>query len=236
MRKAQMCLVFLVLMFVVIWGIDTTYAAASAERVRYDSSEEVAICLQGLQEENGEMSPWREAPALLPGAVLSWVPRISNEGVDCYVRARWEFQDMAGKSVESLEAPIPWGMESNWLLAEDGYYYYTQILSSGKHVDVFQGIRIPDDLLQTQWEGKRVRMRVEVDAIQSSVVMPQYSEKEPWGEIKIPQRVPIEWAPESSGPVATGDPAKPGWHAISVTISGMAMLIACILLRRGGKT
>ena len=75
-------------------------------------------------------------------------------------------------------------MSDNWILAEDGYFYYKEILETGKSVDLFQGIKIPVDLTESAAESL-FTIKVDVDAIQSNNFDPDYDSSNPWGEVQI---------------------------------------------------
>ena len=68
--------------------------------------------------------------------------------------------------------------------AEDGYYYYTNIVKNNEEVDFFKGLIIPNDFVQ-EAEGSEFSLKVDVDAIQSKNFNPDFNAKEPWGAIEI---------------------------------------------------
>lgn len=82
---------------------------------------------------NGGEEPFRdytgkkgENPLIMPGDDISKIPRITNDGNDCYVRAKLEF---SGTDVD-LEKEL-YGFPSGWEKHDDGYYYYKNILNTG---------------------------------------------------------------------------------------------------------
>lgn len=120
-----------------------------------------------------------ENPLILPGDDISKIPRITNDGNDCYVRAKLEFSG----TDEDLESEL-YGFPDGWEKHEDGYYYYKNILKTGENVDIFEGLKIPTDFPQTE-EGKTFTLRINVDAIQSKNFSPDWNDRSPWGKVEI---------------------------------------------------
>ena len=86
---------------------------------------------------NGGEEPFRDYtgkkgknPLIMPGDDISKIPRITNDGNDCYVRAKLEF---SGTDVD-LEKEL-YGFPSGWEKHDDGYYYYKNILNTGDKID-----------------------------------------------------------------------------------------------------
>ena len=130
--------------------------------------------------ESGEETEWVDPEAVLPGMQISKIPRITNEGNSCYVRVKLEFEGTEAVDEEDL-----YGMDVNWTRAEDGYYYYKNILDESDSVDVFQGIRIPEDLSQEEMQGQIFSLNIDADAIQAANFTPDFDAVEPWGEVEI---------------------------------------------------
>ena len=129
--------------------------------------------------ENGQEVVWKnQIKNILPGQDIIKIPRIKNDGNDCYVRA----------SIDFIHTPLTvdsvYGIEDEWILANDGYYYYKNILSSGDTVDLFKGIKIPEDL-DSETQDSIFEIQVKVDAVQSSNFTPDYSLEKPWGNVEI---------------------------------------------------
>lgn len=130
--------------------------------------------------ENGEETEWVDPEAVLPGMQISKIPRITNEGNSCYVRVKLEFE-----GTETVDEEDIYGMDVNWSRAEDGYYYYKNILGESDSVDVFQGIRIPEDLSQEEMQGQKFTLNIDADAIQAANFTPDFEAAEPWGKVEI---------------------------------------------------
>ena len=115
---------------------------------------------------------------ILPGQDVYKIPRILNEGNNCYIRAEVSFVN------SSLTMKSVYGMPEQWLLAEDGYYYYTEVLESGESIDLFEGFKVPKDFNQ-KMEASLFEIRIRIDAVQSDNFTPDYNADEPWGNVEI---------------------------------------------------
>ena len=155
------------------------YAFTEVSVVNNFSTGIVDIELDEYTIEDGKEKKWENnIKDVLPGDDIYKIPRISNHGNDCYVRAYVHFVDTP------LDVTCLKGMSDNWILAEDGYFYYKEILETGKSVDLFQGIKIPVDLTESAAESL-FTIKVDVDAIQSNNFDPDYDLSNPWGEVQI---------------------------------------------------
>ena len=155
------------------------YAMTSIEVVNHFETGIVDISLKEYKIVDGKEVLWEDSPTILPGDRISKIPRIYNRGCDCYLRARVIFRD-----AEELDEKNIFGLDSNWILADDGYYYYTEILEKDSQVDFFQGLEIPVDFSQS-YEEQRFSMDIVVDAIQSENFKPEFQAADPWGNVEI---------------------------------------------------
>lgn len=78
---------------------------------------------------------------VLPGAVVSKIPRITNRALPCWVRARILYTNDR-KELEGLDDTKLSGFSSKWIKRGE-YYYYTSILKRKETVDLFQSVHIP---------------------------------------------------------------------------------------------
>lgn len=124
---------------------------------------------------------------ILPGKYISKIPRIFNEGADCFVRVKISYSDPELTGDENLRE-IP----EMWYKAADGYYYLTESLKSGEHADVFHGIEIPADLSQEQAQEKTIHVSIKAEAIQAAGFIPDYQSDTPWGKVEILDAVNTE--------------------------------------------
>lgn len=139
----------------------------------------VDIGIMEYQIVNGQEEAWKNNPVILPGNQISKIPRIYNYGTDCYVRVKISFRE-----TEEITEKNLFGMSGKWMKADDGYYYYKEILKKGKTVDVFQGIEIPENLSQDM-AGKSFYLDIDADAIQSKNFIPDFEAASPWGSVEI---------------------------------------------------
>ena len=156
------------------------YAKSQTSVTNYIETGIVDIQLQEYQLQEGKEVLWQGTPIVLPGMEISKIPRITNHGNDCYIRAKLTFTGTYQNA--ELEEGI-YGQSNQWVHAQDGYYYYREVLASTKCVDLFEGIKIPEDFPQE--EGKNFGLQIDVDAVQSANFQPDYSQVSPWGDVEI---------------------------------------------------
>lgn len=142
---------------------------------------EYMMSSEGIEEE------FTDLENILPGRYISKIPRIFNEGAECYVRVKINYSDPELTRDENLR-----DMPEKWYKAADGYYYLTESLKSGENVDVFHGIEIPTDLSQEQAQEKTIRVSIEAEAIQAAGFTPDYQSDAPWGNVEILDAVGTE--------------------------------------------
>lgn len=123
--------------------------------------------------------PWEDGDTILPGDRISLIPQIENTGADCYVRARLEY----GGSMDASDLQ-PIGMSSDWILAGDGYYYYTKVLPKENSVELFSNLSV-SDALNPELAGETGQLFISIDAIQSQNFSPNYDEENPWGDVVV---------------------------------------------------
>lgn len=172
----------IVLAFSVMMLVSPTGQAYAKTSVDVTNNFETGIVDIGIKEyqiTDGKEELWKDNPIVLPGDKVSKIPRVYNYGADCYVRVKIAFRETEEITEEHL-----FGISDKWLKADDGYYYYTEILKSGKDVDVFQGLRIPEEISE-EMSGKSFYLDISLDAIQSKNFTPDFKSASPWGSIEI---------------------------------------------------
>lgn len=155
------------------------YALTSVEVVNNFETGIVDISLSEYSIVNGEETEWVDNPVIMPADKISKIPRISNQGNECYVRAKLTFRGIPEISESNL-----YGIGENWFKADDGYYYYREVLGEGDAVDLFKGVNIPEDLPQ-EYEGRSFNIDIEADAVQSKNFTPSFNSPAPWGNVEI---------------------------------------------------
>lgn len=191
MRKGKRIFWCLWMLVVLLLGVGSVYALPSVKVTGLFTTDKVKIRVEGYQLEQGMEIPWKEELVVLPGQILPWIPRIYNEGCDCYVRVRAALQTVAGQCETTKLLRNEWS--DDWIVAEDGCYYYSRPLMHGEFVDLLQGIRIPADLPQQVWQEQLANLCICVEAIQSSHITPDYTVESPWGQVEI-----LEYAGEDA--------------------------------------
>ena len=139
----------------------------------------VDIRLEEYQKNTDGEEPWEDNPLVLPGDKISKIPRIFNDGNDCYVRVKISF-----RGTDDINENNLLGISNEWIKADDGYLYYTQVIPHGKHVDIFEELQIPVDFPQEN-EETMFYIDIDADAIQSKNFEPNFESAQPWGDIEI---------------------------------------------------
>lgn len=162
-------------------GVTSIYARSEATVENHFSTGIVDVSLEEYSvDEDGQEIPWRDIKNVLPGDCISKIPRIINQGNDCYVRAKIEF------SPEALDMNDVYGMSDTWFMAKDGYYYFKDVLKTGEYTELFQGIRIPENFKQS-FETETFQVNIFVEAIQSEHFTQDIDALMPWGSVEILQ-------------------------------------------------
>lgn len=178
MFKKKMLIIFLSLS-IAVFSCGLIYGMVSVEITNEFETGIVDIRIEEYQKINNQEILWEDNPVVLPGNTISKIPRIYNDGNDCYVRTKITF-----RGIPELNETNLIGISDNWLRADDGYYYYTEILPHGEDVDIFEALYIPDDFSQEN-EEKEFYIDIDADAIQSKNFEPEFTLAKPWGDIEI---------------------------------------------------
>ena len=114
---------------------------------------------------DGRVVPWADNPVVLPGGVISKIPRIVNEGPDVeMIRVKLTFRGT--KQAAELESGI-FGWGEGWEKADDGYYYYQKGLGHGETTELFQGLVIPVEFSEEE-AGQTFWMDITVEAAEEA--------------------------------------------------------------------
>ena len=133
--------------------------------------------------DNQELEAWEDNPLLLPGSQISKIPEVSNQGNDCWVRVKLEFEQ-----VEGLDTGCLFGMDEDLIYHEDGYFYLHRVLKTDETFRIFEGMNIPVDFSQEN-EGKQFKLHIQVDAIQSKNIEADFASESPWGAVVIEKQM-----------------------------------------------
>lgn len=155
------------------------YAAGWTEVLNGFETGVVDIEITEYQESDGKEILWEDDQEIMPGKMISKIPRIRNNGCECYIRV-----GIQPSEYDSGLEDYFFGMNSQWIKAEDGYFYYQESLKKDMEVDLFKGVKIPENFSQDH-EGAELHLAINVDAIQSKNFVPDFSEDSPWGAVTI---------------------------------------------------
>lgn len=176
--KKKIFILFLCLC-VAMFSSGLIYGMTSVEVTNEFETGIVDIRIKEFQKVGDKEVDWEDNPLILPGQEVSKIPRIFNDGNDCYIRAKITFRGTTEVDESDLK-----GISDKWVKADDGFYYYTEIVPHGKSVDVFEALLIPEDFSQ-EYEGEIFYIDIDADAIQSKNFNPNFKTAKPWGDIEI---------------------------------------------------
>ena len=182
-------------------GISGIYGLPKAYVLYQANSGKVAIHLEEYRMNGEKEVPWETEENVLPGGLISKIPRIVNDGADCYVRAKIVFTSEE-TSDQPLSADNLEGIGSEWV--QDGEYFYCkEVVKSGESVDFFRGIRLPAEWKESPEAENRWQASVRAEAVQAECFFPDFSDSDPWG-MKTKQFV-IRQAMEGEAEEQDGD-------------------------------
>ena len=189
-----------ILCLLALLGLTGIYALPKVYVLYQANTGKVDICLKEYMLEEGKEVPWKNGKDVLPGGFVSKIPRIRNDGAECYVRATVSFSSQKESekplSLENLE-----GISSDWVRDGD-YFYYKHTVKPGEKVELFQGIRIPWEW-KTPDEDNVWKACVRAEAVQAEYFSPDFTGEDPWG-MKV-HTFPIQYAPEGDIQEQTAD-------------------------------
>lgn len=101
---------------------------------------------------------------------------IKNNGIACYIRFKCDKSD------------IIIDISDDWIFKSDGYYYYKSILNSNDILMLFSKIVVLDKYLMNQ---DYFHFDIQIEAIQSNNVFPDFNSSFPWGDVLVEEYVNI---------------------------------------------
>ena len=176
--KKKRLVIFLASLSILMCGSGTILAMTETSVTNTLSTGIVDIELEEYRIQDGEEERYEDVKDILPGQVISKIPRIRNAGNDCYIRVKLELTGTE-ESIEIRE------IGENWMQGRDGYLYYTEVLKTGEETDLFQSIRIPEDFAQA--ENSTFQLKIDAEGIQSKNFTPDFEADAPWGAVEIQQ-------------------------------------------------
>jgi len=182
MRKIRYCLIATASVLFLAGAIYAAYTS-TVSVVNHVETGDVNIGISEYMVRGGKETAYTEPASVMPGDVISKIPRIICFADPCWVRARITFH----KSGEGKEFPVIGGIPEGWKKAGD-YYYYEKPLKKGDHVDLFRTVTIPSDWGDEHY-GEDLSVTIRADAVQSKNFKPEFDAMSPWGNQEIEQCV-----------------------------------------------
>ena len=141
----------------------------------------VKIELQEYTVSNGTETLYDKSDSekVMPGQVISLIPRVSNIGDPCYIRAKVSYskEDSELVNVDRID-----NVSDDWIKKGE-YWYYKPILQSGKKIDIFKTFTIPTDM-PNDYQGKEIQVNITAEAIQADSFKPDFDSESPWNKVK----------------------------------------------------
>lgn len=161
-------------------GISGAYAVFSDSVTvkNHIATGDINISLKEYQKKNGKEIFYRNPIEVLPGDFISKIPRITNQGMPCWIRTKISFQNNLEMKDGFGEKNIE-GISWDWKKKGE-YYYYTKPLKKGESVDFFTGVSVPFFWTE-DYSGQKLRIGIQADAIQAANFHPDFQEMSPWG-------------------------------------------------------
>ena len=139
----------------------------------------VDIRLRTFTEKEGREIKFSGSNVLEHGQDIPYIPKLTNMGSDCYIRAAvFAGNKLSNKNI----ARECYGISDEWKYAK-GYLYYTRPFKTGETVDICRGFKFPGF-----WDYCRenvLKVTTNVDAVQKANFVPDFESDVPWGEIII---------------------------------------------------
>ena len=160
------------------------YFSDTLQVVNHISVGDIKISVEEFEKKGTKEVPYSNKGEVLPGAVVSKIPRITNRALPCWVRARILYTNDR-KELEGLDDTKLSGFSSKWIKRGE-YYYYTSILKRKETVDLFQSVHIPASW-KKEHELQKLGLTIQAEAIQAANFTPDFSAMSPWGNQLIRQ-------------------------------------------------
>lgn len=188
MKKKFRKIAVLTAVFAVIAGIGGTYAyfSDSVTVTNHISTGDVRIGLEEFEIVDGREQVYTNPKEIMPGDIISKIPRVKNYAEPCWVRARISYESEE-KELEGLGDENLKGFSDDWVKRGD-YYYLTKILDTSETADVFQTVEVPYQWTE-EYSGKKFEIHIRADAIQAAHFKPDFTAMSPWGDEEIEQCV-----------------------------------------------
>lgn len=171
-KRKIIIFIFSVLLFVSLFGqIFASFSSLNVLNEFTNGSVNVAI-----YEDNNDVP--NNNQNLLPFDRIKKNPYIINNGSDCYVRVKLMFSNTDIVNDEN----IIW-MNPNFILKNDGYYYYNKVLEQNSTVEIFRDIQLGD--IDGKYQSFDFDIGIQLDAVQNKNFYVDFDSDSPWGVVEI---------------------------------------------------
>ncbi len=143
----------------------------------------ISIELKEFTMEDGEELMYTDTETtVLPGQIISLIPRITNLGDSCYLRAKLTYTSQDNSLIQISDNNVD-GIGEAWIKKGE-YWYYKNIVNSGEKVDIFNKLRIPTDV-PNEFQGKTIQLNIVAEAVQAQNFSPNFDSNSPWKGINV---------------------------------------------------
>lgn len=165
-------------------AVSGTYAYFSdtISVVNHISTGDVNISLAEYELVDGKEVSYSNPKQVVPGDIVSKIPRITNLAEPCWIRAKVTYSNGTPELEGFSDANIS-GIPEEWI-KQGEYYYYTKILDHQKTIDLFDQVKIPD-IWTEEHAGQQLAINIQTDAVQAANFEPDFSAMSPWGDQEI---------------------------------------------------
>ncbi len=178
MRTTRKTLIILEILFLLMMSISGIYATtAQIDNAQLITGKvDIQVLTYKLNNEHKEVKYDEDNKTVFPGEVISIIPKIKNEGANCYIRAKIFYinDDVDVRNYIT-------GMTDAWEKIGD-YFYYKEAVSIDKVVKVFDTITIPNNIDEIT-NSKTIKLVITADAVQEDNFTPDYTKEDPWNGI-----------------------------------------------------
>lgn len=150
-------------------GSTLAYFTAQDTAVNTISTGNLNIAINEYQDSQcGEIPYTDPTTPVMPGDCISKKVRIENTGSgSAYIRAKIDIAFDGDDQQELSTELISLNIGDDWTLADDGYYYYKNIVDSGEETsNLFTTVCFDDDM-GNDYQNKKLRINIDAEAIQS---------------------------------------------------------------------
>ncbi len=117
-----------------------------------------------------------EDEVVMPSDIISFIPKIENNGDSCFVRAHIFYIN------ENIDASdYITGMSSDWEKRGE-YYYYKKPLNEGETLKLFDTLEIPSNIYEII-NGEKIKIDIIADVVQEKNFEPDYEKSDPWNGV-----------------------------------------------------